>query len=126
MDLKGQIALVTGASSGIGRATAEALARRAARVAVHYHSNREGALEAVDAVRHSGAEAMTVCADVTSTPEITGMVADVRRQWGPIDVLVNNAGDLVARQTLADMTEEYWDRVLALNLKSAFLCVKVV
>jgi 3-oxoacyl-[acyl-carrier protein] reductase len=54
------------------------------------------------------------------------MVAAVRRLWGRIDVLVNNAGDLLARRTLADMTEEYWDQIMALNLKSVFLCVQAV
>jgi 3-oxoacyl-[acyl-carrier protein] reductase len=54
------------------------------------------------------------------------MVSAVRHRWGHIDILVNNAGDLIARRTLADMTEEYWDQIMALNLKSVFLCVKAV
>ena len=63
-------------------------------------------------------------ADVTRNDEVQAMVAAVRKQWGRIDILVNNAGDLIARRTLADMTEEYWDQIMDLNLKSAFLCIK--
>ncbi|MCI0623593.1 MAG: 3-oxoacyl-ACP reductase FabG [Acidobacteria bacterium] len=126
MILKGQIALITGASSGIGRAVAEAMGREGALVAVHYRNSRDGAEQAVEAIRLSGSEAIAVNADVTVGAEIQAMVGAVRRQWGRLDILVNNAGDLVARQTLADMTEDYWDQVMALNLKSAFLCVKAV
>ncbi|MCI0410705.1 MAG: 3-oxoacyl-ACP reductase FabG [Acidobacteria bacterium] len=126
MILKGQIALITGASSGIGRAVAEAMGREGALVAVHYRNNRAGAEQAVEAIRLSGSEAIAMRADVTRGADIQAMVGAVRRQWGRLDILVNNAGDLVARQTLADMTEDYWDQVMALNLKSAFLCVKAV
>ena len=124
--LEGQIALITGASSGIGRATAEAMARQGARVAVNYCKNREGAEAAVSAISKAGGEAMAVRADVTSSAEVRAMVEAVRGRWGRIDILVNNAGDLLARRTLADMTEDYWDQIMALNLKSVFLAVKAV
>jgi 3-oxoacyl-[acyl-carrier protein] reductase len=126
MLLSGQIALITGASSGIGRAIAEAMASRGARVAVNYHKNRAGAEDAVKAIHAAGGEAMAIHADVTSIAEVQEMVKAVRVLWGRIDILVNNAGDLLARRTLADMTEDYWDQVMALNLKSVFLCVKAV
>ena len=126
MVLKNQVALVTGASSGIGRATAEAMAKQGARVAVNYLKNFKGAEHAAETIRAGGGEVMTVHADVTSSAEVHSMVAAVRQQWGRIDILVNNAGDLIARRTLADMTEDYWDQIMALNLKSAFLCVKSV
>ena len=126
MILKGQIALITGASSDIGRAVAEAMGREGALVVVHYRNNRDGAQKVVEAIRLSGSEAIAVNAAVTVGGEIQEMVGAVRRQWGRLDILVNNAGDLVAWQTLADMTEDYWDQVMALNLKSAFLCVKAV
>jgi len=69
---------------------------------------------------------MAVGADVTSRADVRGMVEAVRGRWGRLDILVNNAGDLLARRTLADMTEDYWDQVMALNLKSVFLSVKTV
>ena len=126
MVLEGQVVLITGASSGIGRATAEAMARQGARVAVNYLKNRAGAEGAVEAISQAGGEATAVRADVTSIAEVRSMVETVRQLLGPIDILVNNAGDLLARRTLADMTEDYWDRVMALNLKSVFLCVQAV
>ena len=124
--LEGQVALITGASSGIGRATAEAMARQGARVAVNYCKNRQGAEAAVSAISKAGGEAMAVRADVTSSADVRGMVEAVRGSWGRVDILVNNAGDLLARRTLADMTEDYWDQIMALNLKSVFLSVKAV
>ena len=126
MVLQSQVALITGASSGIGRATAEAMARQGARVAVNYCKNRTGAEAAVASLSQGGHEAMPVHADVTLMADVQAMVQVVRDVWGRIDILVNNAGDLLARRTLADMTEEYWDQIMALNLKSAFLCTKSV
>ncbi len=126
MVLQNQIALITGASSGIGRATAVAMAIQGARVGVNYLKNQSGAEQTVEAIRKAGGEALAIRADVTSSSDVQAMVAAVRRQWGRIDILINNAGDLLARRTLADMTEEYWDQIMALNLKSAFLCVKAV
>jgi len=126
MFLRDQVALITGASSGIGRATAEAMARQGARLAVNYCKNQAGAEQAVESIRKAGGEAIAVHADVTRNAEVQAMVKVVRDRWGRVDILVNNAGDLIARRTLADMTEEYWDQIMALNLKSAFLCVKAV
>ena len=126
MILEGQVALITGASSGIGRATAEAMARAGARVGVNYLKNQRGAEEAVEAIRKAGGNALAIRADVTRQGEVDALVTAVRKQWGRIDVLVNNAGDLLARHTLVDMTEDYWDQIMDLNLKSAFLCTQAV
>ncbi|HVA01588.1 MAG TPA: 3-oxoacyl-ACP reductase family protein [Terriglobia bacterium] len=126
MVFKGQTALITGASSGIGRATAIAMAGEGARVAVNYLKNRSGAEQTVEDICKAGGDAMAIQADVTSCAQVQAMVDAVRKPWGRIDILVNNAGDLLARRTLADMTEEYWDQVMDLNLKSVFLCVKAV
>ncbi len=126
MVLEDQVTLITGASSGIGRATAEAMARQGARVAVNYCKNRAGAEQAVEAIRQGGREAMAIRADVTRSADVRSMVEAVRERWGRVDLLVNNAGDLIARRTLVEMTEDYWDQVMDLNLKSAFLCVKAV
>jgi 3-oxoacyl-[acyl-carrier protein] reductase len=126
MQFIGQVALVTGASSGIGRATAETFAVEGARVAVNYLKNQDGAEAALATIRQKGGTAITIRADVTKSADVDAMFARVRQEWGRVDILVNNAGDLLARRTLADMTEEYWDQVIDLNLKSAFLCVKAV
>jgi 3-oxoacyl-[acyl-carrier protein] reductase len=126
MLLKDQVALVTGASSGIGRATAEAMARQGARVGVNYCKNQVGAEQAAETIRKAGSKALVIRADVTRNADVLAMVEAVRKEWGRIDILVNNAGDLLARRTLADMSEEYWDQIMALNLKSAFLCVRAV
>jgi 3-oxoacyl-[acyl-carrier protein] reductase len=126
MLFKDQVALVTGASSGIGRATAVAMAKQGARVGVNYCKNQAGAEQAAESIRSAGGEALVVRADVTRAAEVLAMVEAVRKAWGPIDILVNNAGDLLARRSLPDMTEDYWDQIMALNLKSAFLCVRVV
>jgi 3-oxoacyl-[acyl-carrier protein] reductase len=124
--LEGQVALVTGASSGIGRATAEALARAGASVAVNYLKNERGAQEASEAIRKLGREVLSIKADVTRSADVKSMVEQIMKKWDRVDVLVNNAGDLIARHSLDDMTEEYWDQIMALNLKSVFLCVQAV
>jgi len=126
MILQGQVALITGASSGIGNATAVAMAREGAAVGVNYCKNRAGAEDAVEKIRQARGEALALRADVTRSADVHALVEAVRKQWGRIDILVNNAGDLLARRSLADMSEEYWDQIMALNLKSAFLCVKAV
>ena len=126
MFLKGQVALITGASSGIGQATAEAMAAQGARVAVNYLKNQKGADETVEAIRKAGGDAVAIRADVTRQSEVHALVAEVRKNYGRIDILVNNAGDLIARHTLKDMTEEYWDQIMDLNLKSVFLCTQAV
>ncbi len=126
MFLKGKVVLITGASSGIGSATAEAMAREGARVAVNFLRNQKGADETVEAIRKAGGDAAAFRADVTNQTEINTLVAQVRKHFGQIDVLVNNAGDLIARKTFADMTEEYWDQIMDLNLKSVFLCTHAV
>ena len=125
MELAGKVALVTGASRGIGRATALELARRGAKVAVNYVSNRAAAeAVAADAVA-TGAEALVVAADVGDTAAVEAMVKAVQERWGRIDILVNNAGQ--ARDGLAMRMElEDWDFVLRTNLTSAFLCSKAV
>jgi 3-oxoacyl-[acyl-carrier protein] reductase len=125
-DLAGKTALVTGASSGIGRATAEALAARGARVAINYHRNADGAEQARRAIEQAGGKAVAVQADVRTAAGCRTLVERAQAGLGPVDILVNNAGSLVERLRILELTEARWDEVLDLNLKSAFLCSQAV
>ena len=123
--LAGRTALVPGASQGIGRAVALSLAEAGAAVAVNYRERAADARVVVAAIRHGGGRAMDVAADVSDARAVAGMVATVERELGPVDVLVNNAGLAIIRG-IDDLTEEEFDRTIAVNLKSAFLCTKAV
>ncbi len=128
-DFTGKVVLVTGASSGIGRATAELFGRLGASVAVTYKSNRSGAEDAVAAISgtaQNSARAMAVQVDVTKNSEITDLVREVEAGLGPVDILVNNAGSLVERLRTLELTEERWDEVVDLNAKSAFFAAQAV
>ena len=125
-DLSSKVALVTGAGSGIGKATAIALARAGAAVAINYRRNEAGAEDARQQIVTEGGRAITVQADVTISADIRAMVDTTVAQLGTIDILVNNAGSLVERLRLLELTEEKWDQVIDLNLKSAFLCTQAV
>ncbi len=124
-DLNGRVALVTGASRGIGRAIAIALAEAGASVAVNYRERVAEALSVVTDIQAMGRRAVAVRADVSVSAEVTDMVARVTAELGPIDVLVNNAGVAIIRG-IDDLTEEEFDTTIAVNLKSAFLCTKAV
>jgi 3-oxoacyl-[acyl-carrier protein] reductase len=124
--LTDQAALVTGASSGIGAATAEVLAERGARVALGYHRNKKGADETVARIREGGGTAVAIQADVRVAAEIRRLVDEAVAAVGPLDVLVNNAGSLVERQKLADVTAERWDDIYALNVRSVLLVSQAV
>jgi 3-oxoacyl-[acyl-carrier protein] reductase len=119
-ELKDTVALVTGASGGIGRATAVELARRGADVAVHYLRNEAGAADTVAAIRRLGRGAEALRADVSRRDEVRALVDATFRRFSRIDVLVNNAGDLVERRPLAEMSESTWRQVIDLNLTSTF------
>ena len=119
-------ALVTGASSGIGAATAVELARRGMAVAVHYFNNEAGAQQTVQAIRDTGGEAFPIKADMRQQGEVQRMVAEVLKEFGTLDVLVNNAGSMVARVPFLEMTDDYWSDVFHLNVSSVFYCTQAV
>jgi 3-oxoacyl-[acyl-carrier protein] reductase len=126
LDLTGRVALVTGASSGIGAATAETLAELGARVAIGYNRNASGADAACRRIAAAGGSAVAVQADVRRAAEVTALVQRAVSELGPIDILVNNAGSLVARRGIAEVSEDHLDEIFALNLKSAVLASQAV
>jgi 3-oxoacyl-[acyl-carrier protein] reductase len=126
LDLSGKIALITGASSGIGAATATVFAKLGTRVAIAYGKNREGATQVQRGIVNSGGKAIVIEADMRQSEQVHSLVARVTDQLGPIDILVNNAGSLVQRMKLLETTEELWDEIMNLNLKSAMLCSQAV
>ncbi len=126
MDLTGKTALVTGASSGIGAATAMVLADLGASVAIGYNNNRKGAEEVRDSIAAAGGKAVALQADMRRPAEARPLVERAAAELGPLDILVNNAGSLVKRIALRDLTEEGWDEVMNLNLKSAVWCTQAV
>src|SRR5258705_1154801 len=126
LDLTGKVALITGASSGIGAATAAVFAELGGRVALSYHKNREGAERVRDAITRSGGNAIAMRSDVRQAEEIRALVKRTGDEFGPIDILVNNAGSLIERQKVLKITEELWDETMNLNLKSAVLCSQAV
>lgn len=125
-DLNGKVALVTGASSGIGRATATALAASGASVAINFHRNEAGADATRSEILNANGKAVAVQADVTKTADVQSLVKQTTDEFGPIDILVNNAGSLIERLKILELSEARWDEVVDLNLKSAFLCSQAV
>ena len=117
-----EVAWVTGSSTGIGRAVALALAEEGCRVVVHYNRSEDEAREVVERISSSGGEATLVGGDVADAQEVERMVGKIEGRYGRLDILVNNAGSLIERRKFSEMTEDLWERVMAVNLKSVFLC----
>lgn len=124
-DLTNRVALVTGASRGIGRSIALALAGAGADIAANYRTQAGQAEMVAGEVRSRGRRAITVAADVSQSEAVARLVQLVTATLGPVDVLVNNAGLALVR-SVDDLTEEDFDLTLAVNLKSAFLCTQAV
>ncbi|WP_075980960.1 3-oxoacyl-[acyl-carrier-protein] reductase [Bacillus massilinigeriensis] len=125
MRLQGKIALVTGASRGIGREIALELARLGANIAVNYAGNEAKANEVVDEIKALGRDAIAVQADVSNAESVTNMVKETIERFGRLDILVNNAG-ITKDNLLMRMKEEEWDAVINTNLKGVFLTTKAV
>jgi len=123
----GKVALVTGASSGIGQATAVELAGRGYQVAIHYHLNEKGAretFEKIRAVKHGRARVYSF--DVSDPAEVGQVTGDILADFGRLDVLVNNAGTLIKRTPLADMEFNLWRQIMAVNLDSVFIVTRAI
>jgi 3-oxoacyl-[acyl-carrier protein] reductase len=115
-DLKGKAVLITGASTGIGAAAARAFAQHGSRVAVHYNASREAAEKVAADVHSLGGEAVLVGGDVTRSADVKRIVAETLAALGRIDVLINNAGGLVARTRIEEYSEEFLHQVITLNV----------
>lgn len=124
MKLSERVAIVTGAASGIGRASALAFAREGAKVVVA-DTNDAGGEETAASIRAEGREAVFIHADVRSETEIANLAGEAIARWDKIDILFNNAGVVLVR-SVEEMTEEEWDRVMGINVKGAFLATKYV
>ena len=121
LDLTGQVALITGASSGIGAATAQVFSELGAKVAIGYHRNREGAEKVAAATG-----ALAIHADVREADGIRTLIDTTVDRFGPIDILVNNSGSLVERMKIREINPGRWDEIFRLNLTSAMLCSQAV
>lgn len=126
MELKGKVALVTGASRGIGRAIAVALAKKGCNVIINYARDEENAKKTEEMCRAYGVETLTVRADVSNREEVREMVEKAIQKFGRIDILINNAGILGKTINPIEISDEEWDRVLGVNLKGAFIVTQEV
>lgn len=126
MDLKGKAAVVTGSSRGAGRATALAFAERGCDVLINYSSSEEAANEVVQQAKSFGVNAIPFRANVAHDSECRAMIEAAHEAFGRLDILVNNAGttEFIAHGNLEGATDEIWDRILAVNLKGPFHCIR--
>lgn len=118
------IALITGGSRGIGKATALLLAQQGLRVVVNYHRDRQAAQEVVEEITRVGGEALAWQADVSDEQQVVTMFTAIDEAWGPVDVLVNNAGILATQCRVENLTAERINRVLSTNVTGYFLCCR--
>jgi 3-oxoacyl-[acyl-carrier protein] reductase len=121
-DLKDKVVLITGSSTGIGAAAAVAFGKLGARVAVHYNSSQGPAEKVLGRVKATGAQAILLKGDVLESAQCQRLVDETVKAFGRIDILINNAGALVQRVPIEEITDELFDNVLYLNVRSAMMC----
>ena len=123
--LQGKVAVVTGASRGIGRAVAKMFAEEGAKVVANYYASTKEAESLRDEIVDLGGDCLLFKGDVSRSGDVKAMVAAAIAKYGRIDILVNNAG-IIFRKKILESTEEEWDRTIAVNLKSVYLCSKEI
>ncbi len=124
MELKGQTALVTGASRGLGKGIALTLAEKGADIAVNYRSNQEEAAKVKKEIEEMGRKAILIQGDVSDKEDVKKLFANIKSEWGKLDILVNNAGTTKS-QDIFETELEDWEFIIKTNLTSAFLCSKM-
>ncbi len=124
MKLKGKTAVITGGGRDIGSAIAVKFAAEGANVAINYFASSAGADATVATIEAAGGKAIAVQGDLNNQADVDGLIAKTMDAFGSIDVLVNNAGGLIARKTIAEMELEHWNAVMTLNLTSTFMMTK--
>ena len=125
MDLKGKVAIVTGGTRDIGKAISLKLAKEGAKVVANYFNNEENAKETLKEIEAAGGTAIIVKGDMTKKADVHNLIKETTTAFGDtIDIVVNNAGGLVARKTIAEMDEAFFNKVMFLNLNSTFLVSK--
>lgn len=123
---EGKVVLITGASTGIGSSFALEMGRLGAKVVVNYNASKNQAEQVVAKIQEEGGMAIAIQADVSKANQVKSLFQQTFATYGQIDYLVNNAGALIERKKVDEMTEEYWDKMMDVNLKSVFLCSKEV
>lgn len=121
--LEDQVAIITGASSGIGAGVAKALSREGARVVINYSSSEDKAKKVLEEIQAEGGEGFIVHADVSKETDVINMFEETFKRYGTVDILVNNAG-LQKDSVFHEMSVEEWNRVIAINLTGQFLCAR--
>ena len=125
-ELKNKVALITGASSGIGKATAQVMSREGAKIVMTYFENDKGADEVEESIKNTGGDVIKIKVDVTNDQDIASMFSIVKRAFGKIDILVNNAGGFNERLSLFESERNYWQRIIDINLSSVILVSKIL